>query len=53
MNFNKNLIKSVQFRKNGDHIELTLAKNRENNENYDANVLKISRKFLPAPWSLV
>ena len=38
MDFNKNWIKSVQFRDNGDHIVLNLAKNRENTENYHANV---------------
>ena len=36
----KNRIKSVQFRDNGDHIVLNLAKNSENTENYHANVLK-------------
>ena len=37
MDFNKNWIKSVQFRDIGDHIVLNLAKNRENTENYHAN----------------
>ena len=30
----------MQFRDNGDHIVLNLAKNSENTENYHANVLK-------------
>ena len=41
MDFNKNLIKSVQFSENGDHILLNLAKNRKNTENCHANVLNI------------
>ena len=40
MDFTKNFNKSVQFRENGDHIVLNLAKNRKNTENYHANVLK-------------
>ena len=40
IDFNKKLKNSLQFRENGDHIELNLAKNSENTENYHANVLK-------------
>ena len=40
IDFNKNWIKSVQFKENGDHIVLNLAKNSENSENYHANVLQ-------------
>ena len=38
MDFNKNCIKSIHFRDNGDHIVLNMAKNRENTE----NVLKLA-----------
>ena len=41
IDFNKNWLKSGQVRENGDHNLLNLAKNRENTENYHANVLKI------------
>ena len=40
MDFNKNWIKSVQFRENGELSALTLAKNKENTKNNHANVLK-------------
>ena len=40
MDFNKKSIKFVQFRENGDHNVLNLAKNSENTENYHAIVLK-------------
>ena len=36
MDFTKNFNKSVQFRENGDHIVLVLAKNRVRTENYHA-----------------
>ena len=45
MDFNINLIKSVQFRENGDHIVFNLAKSRENTENYNANKLKCRLKM--------
>ena len=38
--FNKNWIKSVQFRENRDHILLELAKFKENTQNYHAKGLK-------------
>ena len=34
-----------KFRENGDHIELNLAKNRENTENDNAYVLMIAWKW--------
>ena len=45
MDFNKNWIKSVQFRENGDNILHNLAKNRENTENYHVSVLRIGWKW--------
>ena len=61
MDFNKNLIESVQFRENGDHIVFNLAKNRENTENFHENVKRLVEngkikggklchaKFYPSP----
>ena len=37
----KNLIESVQFRENGDHIVFNQAKNRENTKNFQENVKKL------------
>ena len=45
IDFDKNWIKSVHFRENGDHIVLNLAKNRENTENDNAYELMIAWKW--------
>ena len=43
IDFDKKCIESVQFRENGDLIELNMTKNRENAENYPANRLKMEK----------